>query len=614
VKFSWILLSSLALSLICGPAYAGQLLSWKYESDKNRLVFQTDDRVQPKAQLIPNPTRLVIDLPGTTLGRPSVSQTYSGAIKSVRVGQFDRDTTRIVIELIPGYTLDPQQIKFKGATPTQWSVTLPIPKRVVQQSLPNNNDSSSNDNSSLPPPTNVNSRDFQITQNGLYIRLNNNTNTKNQDIQVTRSSDRRRIDFDIPDIDLPESLISKNVAVNRYKIGQIQFNRTSSRSTRVSLYVTGDSPDWIASISPYGALIIFPRGGMSAVADGEQYPTATNTNENATDNTDIATIQSVELTNNETQLVIKADRGINGRGTWNSNNGTYEILIANSQLSDRLRGPQLKANSPISQVRIREQDSQNVMVIVQPAPGIQIGKFTQFGENFLLLDLQAYKGGNSPVSVNVPPPETTSSSNNSSTGNPPTNTSPNNTSNRPPKSKILVVIDPGHGGKDPGTIGIDSIQEKDIILPISLQIAQYLEKQGIQVVLTRNSDYFVSLEGRTDMATRVGADLFVSIHANAINLSRPDVSGLETYYFDSGRELANTIHRSILRSVNVRDRGVRRARFYVLRKSTMPSVLVETGYLTGAEDNAKLRNSNYRKQMAEAIARGIIEYIQQNRL
>lgn len=614
MKFSWILLSSLALSLICGPAYAGQLLSWKYESDKNRLVFQTDDRVQPKAQLIPNPTRLVIDLPGTTLGRPSVSQTYSGAIKSVRVGQFDRDTTRIVIELIPGYTLDPQQIKFKGATPTQWSVTLPIPKRVVQQSLPNNNDSSSNDNSSLPPPTNVNSRDFQITQNGLYIRLNNNTNTKNQDIQVTRSSDRRRIDFDIPDIDLPESLISKNVAVNRYKIGQIQFNRTSSRSTRVSLYVTGDSPDWIASISPYGALIIFPRGGMSAVADGEQYPTATNTNENATDNTDIATIQSVELTNNETQLVIKADRGINGRGTWNSNNGTYEILIANSQLSDRLRGPQLKANSPISQVRIREQDSQNVMVIVQPAPGIQIGKFTQFGENFLLLDLQAYKGGNSPVSVNVPPPETTSSSNNSSTGNPPTNTSPNNTSNRPPKSKILVVIDPGHGGKDPGTIGIDSIQEKDIILPISLQIAQYLEKQGIQVVLTRNSDYFVSLEGRTDMATRVGADLFVSIHANAINLSRPDVSGLETYYFDSGRELANTIHRSILRSVNVRDRGVRRARFYVLRKSTMPSVLVETGYLTGAEDNAKLRNSNYRKQMAEAIARGIIEYIQQNRL
>ena len=94
---------------------------------------------------------------------------------------------------------------------------------------------------------------------------------------------------------------------------------------------------------------------------------------------------------------------------------------------------------------------------------------------------------------------------------------------------------------------------------------------------------------------------------------RPDVSGLEVYYFDD-RRLADTIYRSILRSVNIQDRGVRRARFYVLRTSNMPSTLVEVGFVTGYEDAAKLSDPAYRRQMSTAIARGILEYIQQNRL
>jgi N-acetylmuramoyl-L-alanine amidase len=178
----------------------------------------------------------------------------------------------------------------------------------------------------------------------------------------------------------------------------------------------------------------------------------------------------------------------------------------------------------------------------------------------------------------------------------------------------VVVIDPGHGGKDPGAIGIGGIQEKRIVMSISQHIAQILEKQGVQVRLTRSSDYFVSLEGRSDMANRMGADLFVSIHANSAGRNKSHVSGLETYYFQSGRNLAATIHRNVLRRVNVNDRRVRQARFYVLRKSAMPSVLVETGFVTGTEDAAKLSNYSYQKQMAEAIASGIIEYIRSNRM
>jgi N-acetylmuramoyl-L-alanine amidase len=177
----------------------------------------------------------------------------------------------------------------------------------------------------------------------------------------------------------------------------------------------------------------------------------------------------------------------------------------------------------------------------------------------------------------------------------------------------VVIIDPGHGGKDPGTIGIGGVQEKNVILPISQEVAAILEQQGVQAVLTRNSDYFVSLEGRVQMAEQARATLFVSIHANAISLSRPDVNGLETYYYSSGQRLAQTIHNSILQSVDVRDRRVRQARFFVLRKSSMPSVLVEVGFLTGREDSEKLANSAYRSQIAQAIARGILLYIQQNR-
>jgi N-acetylmuramoyl-L-alanine amidase len=174
------------------------------------------------------------------------------------------------------------------------------------------------------------------------------------------------------------------------------------------------------------------------------------------------------------------------------------------------------------------------------------------------------------------------------------------------------MVDPGHGGKDPGAIGIGGLREKDVILPISQQVAAILEQQGVQAVLTRNSDYFVDLAPRVTMAERTNANLFVSIHANAISRSRPDVNGIETYYYNSGQRLAQTIHKSILQGVNAKDRGVRKARFYVLRKTSMPAVLVEVGFVTGSEDAAKLSSPAYRTQMAQAIARGILQYIQQS--
>jgi N-acetylmuramoyl-L-alanine amidase len=117
-----------------------------------------------------------------------------------------------------------------------------------------------------------------------------------------------------------------------------------------------------------------------------------------------------------------------------------------------------------------------------------------------------------------------------------------------PNGKVLVVIDPGHGGKDSGAPGLGGLLEKDVVLPISTKLARILQQNGIQVVLTRDADFFVELQGRVDIAKRVNATLFVSIHANSVD-NRSDVNGLEVYYYDSGYALADTVRQAILQNI-----------------------------------------------------------------
>jgi N-acetylmuramoyl-L-alanine amidase len=177
-------------------------------------------------------------------------------------------------------------------------------------------------------------------------------------------------------------------------------------------------------------------------------------------------------------------------------------------------------------------------------------------------------------------------------------------------SRYTIVIDPGHGGRDPGAIGLNGLQEKRVVLSISAEVAKILKQRGFNVVMTRSGDSFVSLLGRVKRAENSKANLFVSIHANAVGGNKSQVNGLETYYFSSGYRLALSIHRSILRGVTVGgNRGVKKARFYVLRKTSMPSALVEVGFVTGRVDNRNLNSASYRQKMAEAIANGITEYL-----
>jgi N-acetylmuramoyl-L-alanine amidase len=327
-KYYFLFYSFFFFFFFCHKALAGSLDYWRFNVQQNRLDLVTEDNVRPRVKLIGDPTRLVVDLPTVTIGQPRSEEELTDYVKEVRVGQFDRTTTRVVVELDDNYTVDPKNIQVKGLAPNRWYIQLP-----------------------------------------------------------------KFIDKD----DLDE----------------------------------------------------LPEEGVA-------------------------------------------------------------------------------------------------------------------------------------IATPLPTPY--------------------------PKGRIVVVVDPGHGGQDVGAIGINGLREKNVILPIGLDLAEILKRQGIQVVLTRSRDVFIDLAPRVAIANRAKARAFVSVHANSAG-GNSSANGLETYYYNSNSvKLAQTVHRSILQRISIRDRGVRRARFYVIRHTTMPAILVEVGFVTGSQDGRNLASSNYRRKMAEAIAYGVIQY------
>ena len=180
------------------------------------------------------------------------------------------------------------------------------------------------------------------------------------------------------------------------------------------------------------------------------------------------------------------------------------------------------------------------------------------------------------------------------------------------QNKFLVIIDPGHGGPDPGAIGIGGIRETDVVLQVSKIVKNLLSEKGVKVKLTRNNEVDLDLPPRVSFANNIGADIFVSIHANASRGKRKDINGLETFYYRGwrGRLLAKRIQKQILRvSPGSPDRGVKQGRFYVIKNTKMPAVLVEIGFLTGRLDARRLEKTSHLRRVAYAIAKGILEYL-----
>ncbi|MFN6515573.1 MAG: N-acetylmuramoyl-L-alanine amidase [Nostoc sp. CreGUA01] len=625
MKLRWLLSSTIGtIFMLSSPAMAARLESWRFDANQNKLEINTLGNVQPQAQLIFNPTRLVIDLPGTTFGRPQLTQQVGGAISAIRIGQFDEQTTRIVVELTPGYTLDPKKVQFVGTTGERWTVELPTPEaenvpsrnpqqqEIATETLPKISTPALSPRNiynvvttdSVNPLNNrtVAARVTQIenlrtTGDGFFVA----TSGGNPQIKVNRSSDRQLINIDIAGATLSPNFQQRDLAINRYGVSRIQFSQleNSPSVVRMTLEVDKNGSDWRATTSTVGGFVVLPSRGIAQLPSNNTSPAVPSANNSP------ATIESVELTGNGTQLLIKADQSLSATGGWDRTSGLFRITINNARLAPKVKGPTFNPNSPILRVRLQPQAANTVTVLIQPAAGVRIGELNQVGDQLLALELQR-SSSNTPPIVLPPLPSPNQGQFPSSTDNYPVSQP------RPPvpHGKLLIVIDPGHGGKDSGAPGLGGLLEKDVVLPIGRRVAAILEQNGVQAVLTRDADFFVELQGRVDIAERVNATLFVSIHANSVD-NRPTVNGLEVYYYESGYALADVVRNTILQNIpTIKDRGTRKARFYVLRKSSMPSILVETGYMSGYEDNPRLGSPEYQNRMAEAIASGILKYLQ----
>lgn len=186
-----------------------------------------------------------------------------------------------------------------------------------------------------------------------------------------------------------------------------------------------------------------------------------------------------------------------------------------------------------------------------------------------------------------------------------------NLSGNPLKDRI-IIIDPGHGGKDPGTV-VGTIAEKNIALKVSTLVTQKLEAAGAKVLMTRTGDTYPTREGRVDFTHANYGEIFVSIHVNyAANTS---AQGTETFFaktpgdmHQEDIDLATFINNQIVKNVNMNDRKVKKENFIVIANTNIPAILVELGFLSNSEDRAKLTDDQYIELFAESIYKGILEY------
>lgn len=184
------------------------------------------------------------------------------------------------------------------------------------------------------------------------------------------------------------------------------------------------------------------------------------------------------------------------------------------------------------------------------------------------------------------------------------------------KFQPLIVLDPGHGGFDPGAIGVRGLEEKRVNLEMGIQLKRILEEDGYQVLLTRVNDSFISLSERAQLANFREADLFISLHANYNYNSR--IEGTATYAHWSASEdnwaLAWYVQHEMIKRTALRDNGLKAANFSVLRKTKMPALLVETAFLSNAKEERLLNSVAFQSKVAAGIRAGINKYFRQHKM
>ena len=334
------------------------------------------------------------------------------------------------------------------------------------------------------------------------------------------------------------------------------------------------------------------------------------------------------------------------------------VDFSNTRLEAAGLSPIEQADGPLLRLRVTQADAATARLILD-VPGLsEFGTFPMPDPFRLIIDVRG--------TPRVGPPRTTAerAAPPSAAPHPEAHPALASAGSAPPapaappsRRRFKIVIDPGHGGKDPGAVGVDGIQEKDVVLAVAQRLkARLVATRAADVVLTRDADVFLALEERTARANAEQADLFVSIHANAS--PNRSLSGIETYYLNNTNDratirlaemenglrsvtgrtkgdrdvalilsdliqsykiqesvsLAEDIQQALVGKTRANDLGVKRGPFYVLVGAGMPCVLVEVSFLTHREEGAQLAQAAYQDTLAEGLLRGIERFVENARV
>lgn len=338
-----------------------------------------------------------------------------------------------------------------------------------------------------------------------------------------------------------------------------------------------------------------------------------------------------------TRVVIEMDGSVDFTQNRLPNPERLYFDLKKSNLSKKTTSSLEMDGGVVSKIRLAQFDKQTVRLVLEVKSSEKYYAFTLEDPFRMVIDVYA------PQSGPLAPGED------------------RKTANADADKVTTIVIDPGHGGDDPGAIGPNGVQEKDIVLSVGKKLGSLLSEQpGIEVVYTRDRDVFIPLNERTEIANSRKADLFVSIHANAS--PRKNVRGIETYFLnwtddkeairvaarenkvsfkkmeemqgdlqmilddlarksknEESMKLASNVQNAIVSALKekysrIEDLGVKYALFYVLVGAEMPAVLVEISFISNREEEKRLTQDQYKKRIAEAIAEGINAYMTQSTL
>jgi N-acetylmuramoyl-L-alanine amidase len=343
-----------------------------------------------------------------------------------------------------------------------------------------------------------------------------------------------------------------------------------------------------------------------------------------------------------TRIVLDLTRSVHPAPQEQRTATTFQLELPNTQLADTAVAKSTADSFPL-QLDLSTTSSGSILLTI-PIDGWKRYKWYVL-KNPARVVLDLYPTPETAV-ITKAPPDTTPAPQASPVVPPPPQPPP------VPKKDLVIVIDPGHGGKDPGALGRKGTREKDVVLHIANHLRDLLAQEGsTKVLMTRETDVFVELEDRAKFANTHKADLFVSVHINSH--PQTSVKGMELYHFgeasdpralavaarengtpleknaapwqfiladklndkkiDDSRELAWTTQKSLVKFLNafykIKDHGIKTAPFFVLRMTTMPAILAEIAFISNPTEEKLLQSSTYQKRVAEGIFNGLQSYI-----